>query len=367
MIETRCLENVVIFLQKILCFVVSRKIIKICNDVAQKHGNVAVKDFQKYEKLRYKQNKRKLDIDFLNNCKYLGVYLKFLFFKLLNVSNRDALSIGKRLLHTAINKCSKILQHVPKELSQSQTFLSKQLSTIDFYILIRSITSHNKKSLQKSLNTQHKKLSSLTRNYSLATFTSSETITNLTQYILSQEKSDLLKAGLYFSIQPDKSRKSEIFTIFEKIHRSIINNLKSKENKNQIKAHLQYLANSYFYKCKPSPSTLRQHRVLEKITQRRNFRKNKDIVITKPDQGNGVVILDRKLYDNAIQEIISDTFKFEKLNKNPTLKLEASQERFLHKLKQKTFLTKMNMINCTLLVLLLVVSTVLLKCTQDSL
>ena len=100
MIETRRLENVVIFLQKILCFVVSRKIIKICNDVAQKHGNVTVKDFQKYEKLRYKQNKRKLDIDFLNNCKHLGVYLKFLFFKLLNVSNRDALSIGKRLLHT---------------------------------------------------------------------------------------------------------------------------------------------------------------------------------------------------------------------------------------------------------------------------
>ena len=43
---------------------------------------------------------------------------------------------------------------------------------------------------------------------------------NLTQYELFQEESDLLKAGLYFSIQPDKIRKSEIFTTFEKIHRS---------------------------------------------------------------------------------------------------------------------------------------------------
>ena len=33
--------------------------------------------------------------------------------------------------------------------------------------------------------------------------------------------------------------------------------------------------------------------------------------MTKPDKENGVVILDRKLYDNAIQEIISDTSKFE--------------------------------------------------------
>ena len=68
-----------------------------------------------------------------------------------------------------------------------------------------------------------------------------------------------------------------------------------------------------------------------------NLRKNKDIVITKPDKGNGVVILDRKLYDNTIQELISDTSKFEKLNEDPNLKREASLQRFLHKLKQKNF------------------------------
>ena len=149
------------------------------------------------------------------------------------------------------------------------------------------------------------------------------------QYELPQEKSDLLKAGLYFSIQPDKIGKSEIFTTFEKIHRSFLNNLKSEETKSQIKAHLSYLANSYFYNYKPSPRILRQHRVL------RNLRKNKDIVITKPDKGNGVVILDRKLYNNAIEEIISDTSKFEKLNEDPTLKREASLQRFSDKFKQK--------------------------------
>ena len=153
-----------------------------------------------------------------------------------------------------------------------------------------------------------------------------ETITNLTQYESSQEESDLLKAGLYFSIQPHKIRKSEIFTTFEKIHGSFINNLKSDETKSQIKAHLCYLANSYFYNYKPPHL---QHRVL------RNLRKNKDIGITKPGKGNGVVILDRKLYDNAIQELISDTSKFEKLNEDPSLKLEASLQRFLCKLEQK--------------------------------
>ena len=60
----------------------------------------------------------------------------------------------------------------------------------------------------------------------------------------------------------------------------------------------------------------------------RNLRKNKDIIITKPKKGNGVVILDQKLYDNAIQGIISDTSIFEKLNEDPTLIRQASLQRF---------------------------------------
>ena len=132
------------------------------------------------------------------------MYPKFLIFKLPNVSNKDTVSIRKRLINSGIKKRNKELQHVSKELSLSENFLSKQLSAIDFYILTKSVTSHNKKSLLKSLYTQQKKLSSLTKDCSLPIFTAKETITNLTQYELSQEESDLLKAGLYFSIPPHK-------------------------------------------------------------------------------------------------------------------------------------------------------------------
>ena len=145
------------------------------------------RDFQKYEKLEYKMNKLKLDIEFLNNCKQLGVYPKFLIFKLLNVSNKDALSICKRLVRSNINNLNKELQHPSKELSLSKNFLSTQLSTTDFYILTKSVTSYNKKLLQKLLYTQQKKSSSLTRNCNLPIFTANEAITNLTQYELSQE------------------------------------------------------------------------------------------------------------------------------------------------------------------------------------
>ena len=130
-----------IFIQTVLSFVLSRKIINISNDVVRPYGNVAVKDFRKHEKLEYKKNKLKLDIDFLSNCKQLGVYPKFLVFKLPNVSNKDTLSMRKILLCSAINNRNKELQHLSKELSLSENVLCTQLSNIDFYILTKSITS----------------------------------------------------------------------------------------------------------------------------------------------------------------------------------------------------------------------------------
>ena len=99
---------------------------------------------------------------------------------------------------------------------------------------------------------------------------------------------------------------------------------------------------------------LRQHRVLQNLT------KNKDIVITKPDKGNGVVILDRKLYNNSIEETISDTSEFEKLNEDPILKREDSLRRFLRNLKQKNFFNEIEYDK-----LLLLVYMVLLKCTKS--
>ena len=46
--------------------------------IAWKYGNVTVKDFWKYEKLEYKKNNLKLNIVFLNLCKHVIVYPKFI-------------------------------------------------------------------------------------------------------------------------------------------------------------------------------------------------------------------------------------------------------------------------------------------------
>ena len=130
MIETRRLKNVVIFIQTVLCFVLSRKIVNIYNNISRKYGNVTVKDFPKYEKLDCEKKKLKLDINFLNNCKQLGAYLKFLTFKLPNVSNKPGLSICKRLLRRAINKRNK---KTLKYFKRTQSIQKRFIYTAFFY------------------------------------------------------------------------------------------------------------------------------------------------------------------------------------------------------------------------------------------
>ena len=98
-----------IFLQTVLSFALSRKIINVYSNLARKYANVTFKNFRQYEKLEYKKNKLKLDTDFLNNRKELGVYPKFFIFKLPNILNKDTSSIRKRFLLSAINKRNKEL------------------------------------------------------------------------------------------------------------------------------------------------------------------------------------------------------------------------------------------------------------------
>ena len=64
MTQTRRLKNV-LFIEKICekkSFVPSKRIRNVFNDIERIYGNVTVKDFQKHEKLEYKNNKLKLGI-----------------------------------------------------------------------------------------------------------------------------------------------------------------------------------------------------------------------------------------------------------------------------------------------------------------
>ena len=149
-----------------------------------------------------------------------------------------------------------------------------------------------------------------------------------------EEESDILKNGLSYGIPPSRISKSDVFTTFDMINRFAKSKLKSDDSAGEPKTELSHLANTYCSTYRPSKATLEKHGILKRLRQ------NKNIVICKPDKGNGVKILDRTMYESKMLELLSDTNKFIKLRVDPTLKREGQLQRFLRKFKGKKFISK---------------------------
>ena len=122
----------------------------------------------------------------------------------------------------------------------------------------------------------------------------------------------LSKNGLSYAIPQRSINKTDIFTTFEKLNRYLCTELKNTEDTETLRAELSQLANSYYSKYKQSTQTLKKHGILKKVRQ------NKDIVITYPGKGKGVVIMNRKDYVKAMYDILDSNSKFKKLKKDPT-------------------------------------------------
>ena len=74
-----------------------------------------------------------------------------------------------------------------------------------------------------------------------------------------------------------------------------------------------------------------------------DLKKDKNIVIVKPDKGNGVVILDRGDYNRKMEDILRDTTKFERLHVDPvklTLQRENQIKNLLASLKKSESITQ---------------------------
>ena len=101
---------------------------------------------------------------------------------------------------------------------------------------------------------------------------------------------------------------------------------------NALKTDILYLAKNYYSNYRPSLSTLEKHKILEKLSR------NKDTVIIRPDKRNGVVVMDKVIYNQQMYALLSDKNKFKKLSEDPTKLREGQLQRYLRELKKKQFL-----------------------------
>ena len=187
--------------------------------------------------------------------------------------------------------------------------------------------------VKSTVLSHEKKLRNLTQNTVLP-FTSTDTVFNLSSSKLTDEEMNILRYGLKHSIEPNFINKTDIFSTFDFIHHTVSKDLKDQKDTGEVKAKISYLANTYVNSHKPTKNALGKHEILKKL------RNNNNILITKTDKGERVVIVDRIYYMSSMYEIVNDTSKFLKLRSDPTTCRENKLQRFLRSLKNKDFFTK---------------------------
>ena len=159
-----------------------------------------------------------------------------------------------------------------------------------------------------------------------------ELVTNLSQCNMPDDEMELLKNGLDFAIEPRVTNKTDVFTSFQKLNRLLTKEIKDEEVNPDLKTEMSHLARNYYSTYKLSRVSLTKHGIMKMLPR------NKDIIIVKPDKGNGLIILDRVMYNNSLSALICDVSKFRKLRGDETIKRERELQRFFRKLKKEVFL-----------------------------
>ena len=77
----------------------------------------------------------------------------------------------------------------------------------------------------------------------------------------------------------------------------------------------------------------------EELAAIKSVRNNQDLVICKPDKGNGVVVLNKKKYVDKINVILNNQLKFKKMDSNSSLSNLKHFQSFLARLKKKKALS----------------------------
>ena len=118
---------------------------------------------------------------------------------------------------------------------------------------------------------------------------------NFSQRLITDKEKEILSKGLNFSIPPNKLDYCAFLAPFETLHKKLIKEdlfEKSGYFPASVKAKLKDIAYSGYRSYSRPDFLFSKEDLLD------NLKNDNNIVIVKPDKGNGVVILDRNDYSS---------------------------------------------------------------------
>ena len=139
----------------------------------------------------------------------------------------------------------------------------------------------------------------------------------------------MLSHGLNLGLPPKYLCKEEIFVKFESLWAQLLHHSASSvEQRTALKARLADLAHLYCDSTIDSRDFIMHKKCFRAIN---SLRKNDDIVVSKPDKGSGVILLNKSDYVNRMSKILDNQWKFKRLGPVSSNDNTASIESHLQK------------------------------------
>jgi len=242
----------------------------------------------------------------------------------------------KRLLTLEINDKKRLIDTKESELKISPI---RNLVTLIDYIWISRVIKSNVTNYEKIVTERHdRKLKNLGLTYNLQ-IDPQEVIKNFSKRILTTKEKSILSLGLSFNIPNYKLDYFDYFLKFESMVRNLNTEIQILDRDtfmSSLKQTVQHYYNIYNSKKIFSPLfSFNDLRILKTL------KKDSNIVISRPDKGKGVVIMDKDEYIHKMNTLLSDKTKYKPLPHTDTLKhiiaIEDKLNRITRSIKSSTF------------------------------
>ena len=304
----------------------------------KRYSQDGLRSYRTYFNNSLKLEKQKLDLDFLTKCKVYNVFPRFLRFKLYKRCLQGSTfykSWQAKLLVNEIKFKKKTITQTENKLIQDLAQIQELFSPIDVYLCKYWTRQEIKKRNKSTLKTHQRKLANLGIHNELAPCDPSEVISNFSSLELPLRLRTLLAFGLDFCLPVHRLNYYQFFLPLETVAYHLKKKFSSQQNFSEFIRQFQTTAFKFFYNFNP-------HKIFSSVIKKgdiqlfKNLAANKDVIITKPDKGRGVVILNRSDYIKSMETIVSDQSKFKPIQESMekfTLRIEDKINRFLLKLK----------------------------------
>ena len=291
----------------------------ISNILVSRYGAPVLRLFRKLEGHLRSKEKIACDLEFLETCynyKTMPKFLRIILYKRVLERSNLCKQWQLRLLQNEIKQKRKELGKSEENFTTASHNLREAVSWLDFSC-IRLWLQRKQKNIARKVQKVHKyKLNKLRLSPLAFTLNPTGVIFNISDRILSSKEKHMLLLGLDFSLPVTKLNFHKYFLQFEKCY-NIFSNItiynSANNAANNFKTSLSNIAHKYFYNFKPHrnlcPLFKRDH-----FTALKSLAADKTLYVTKPDKGQGVVLLKLVDYVNKIGDVINDMTEFCKVN-----------------------------------------------------